>query len=384
MTTTATTARVGEGIEGFLKPTADARHAPGYVYAAPEMYALEKEHLFMQDWLMMAREEELAEPGDFMTFRVLGEPIVIARNGDGKLHAFANVCAHRGVEVAAGAGNTREFSCPYHGWLYDLEGKLVGAPYMKEAEGFDPTTCRLRPLAIGTWRGCVFVSFNDAAPPLDSFIDRFERDFGYLHPEKCRLSTRITWDFDCNWKLVAENAMDMYHVGVLHASSFGAGTSVDDARVSLHPRGGMRIDYASQPMNPDAKPLFGQLPWIADRPASFASMGFMQPNLHLVARSDQVRFLTGWPTGPESCHVIMYCLFPAEWFDDPDYEEKAGIYHGFLKGVLEEDRDMVASLQHAMTVRAYKPGQMAWLEQPLHHVSKGIVERLFNGGAGAG
>ena len=379
MALTETAPQVGEGLEAFLRPTDDAWHAPGYVYSAPEVYALEKEQVFMQDWLMMAREEELGKPGDFMTFRVLGEPIVVARSNDGALNAFANVCAHRGVEVADGNGNTQEFSCPYHGWLYDLEGKLVGAPYMKEAEGFDPTKCRLKPLALDTWRGCVFVSFNPEPTPFDKFIAQYENDFAFLHPEKCRLSSRITWDFDCNWKLVAENAMDMYHVGVLHASTFGAGTSVDDATITLHPRGGMRIDYESQPMNPDAKPLFGQLPWIADEPVSFATMGFLQPNLHLVARSDHVRFLTGWPTGPSSCHVIMYSLFPVEWFDDPDYDEKANIYHTFLKEVLEEDRDMVASLQHAMTIKQYKPGRMAWLEGPLHHVSKGIVDRLFDG-----
>ena len=78
-----------------------------------------------------------------MTFRILDEPIVITRNEAGELGAFANVCRHRGVEVASGQGNTNEFSCPYHGWLYDLDGRLVGAPYMKEAAGFDPKSCRL-------------------------------------------------------------------------------------------------------------------------------------------------------------------------------------------------------------------------------------------------
>ena len=370
---------VGEGLEGFRKPIDQARHAPGYVYSSPEIYAREKEHMFMQDWLMMAREEELANPGDFMTFRMLGEPLVIARDNAGKLNAFANVCAHRGVEVADGSGNTQEFSCPYHGWFYDLEGKLVGAPYMKEAEGFDPTKCRLKPLKLDTWRGCVFVSFNPDVVALDKSLLQFEEDFAFLHPEKCRLSSRLEWDFDCNWKLVSENAMDMYHVGTLHASTFGAGTNVDDAKIMLHPRGGMRIDYASQPMNPDAKPLFGQLPWIAHEPVSFATMGFMQPNVHMVARSDHVRMLTSWPTGPASCHVIMYSLFPTEWFDDPSYDEKSEIYHTFLRTVFEEDRDMVKSLQHAMTIKGYKPGRLAWLEGPIHHVANGILDRLFNG-----
>ena len=96
----------------------------------------------------------------------MGEPMLIVRDEDGSVHAMSNVCRHRGVEVASGSGNVSEFSCPYHGWTYDLAGKLVGAPYMKEAEGFNPSSCRLKPLRVGIWAGWIFVTFNDEAPPL--------------------------------------------------------------------------------------------------------------------------------------------------------------------------------------------------------------------------
>ena len=135
-------------LAGPRRPLFQASHAPGDIYASEEIFALEKRWLFLTDWILVAREEELAAPGDYMTFRLVGEPFVVTRGPDGGLNAFANVCAHRGVEVADGNGNTAEFSCPYHGWLHDLEGKLVGAPYMKEAEGFDPSSCRLKPLGL--------------------------------------------------------------------------------------------------------------------------------------------------------------------------------------------------------------------------------------------
>ena len=366
-----------EGLRDIRQPLSKAAHAPGYVYSSPEVLALEKEKMFMQDWLFMAREEELAKPGDFMTFRVLGEPLVLTRDANGKLNAFANVCVHRGVEVAIGTGNTKEFMCPYHGWLYDLEGRLVGAPYMKEAEGFDPKNCRLAPLRIGVWRRCVFVTFNPDAPPLETQLAQFERDFAFLHPEKCKLSKRLVWEFECNWKLLSENAMDMYHVGTLHRSTFGAGTSVDDAKISLYPRGGMRIDYQSVPMTPSNQPLFGKLPWLEHEPVSFATMGFMQPNTHMVARSDQVRMLTGWPLGPNRCQVIMYSLFPEEYFERPDFAEKAEVYHQYLTRVLNEDREMVKSLQHAMEIQTYVPGRLATLEKAIHHVLNGALDRLF-------
>ena len=363
-------------LAGIRRPINQATHVPGYFYAAEDVYALEKEKIFMRDWMLVAREEELERPGDFLTLRLLGEPVVITRGKAGELSAFANVCAHRGVEVASGSGNTEEFSCPYHGWLYDLEGRLIGAPYMKEAEGFDPASCRLKPVRVGTWRGNVFVCLDPDAGPLDKFVARFENDFAFLHAEKCRLSKRLEWEFDCNWKLVVENVVDRYHVGTLHADSFGGDTSVEDANIELFDDGGVRLDNRAPPMAPGGKSLFGNLPWLADRPANFSTIGIMQPNFCFVARSDQIRELVVWPLGPNRCHVIMYSLFPEEYFGRPDFAEKANSYHDYLDMVLEEDWTMLKSLQNAMTTRSYQPGRLAWLENAIHHLINGVGDRL--------
>ena len=369
-----------EAVAALRRPLHRASHAPGEIYASAEIFEREKQRLFMKDWILVAREEELGAPGDYMTFRLMGEPFVVSRGSDGELNAFANVCAHRGVEIAIGSGNTNEFSCPYHGWLYDLEGKLIGAPYMKEAESFDAARCRLKPLGLAVWRRNIFVSFNDAPVPFETFIAQLEGDFGHLHPEKCRLAYRATIDFDCNWKLLAENLMDMYHVGTLHAGTFGAGTTVADAGVVLHPNGGMRVDYESVPMAPGGKSLFGNMPWLADQSAGYAVMGFAQPNTHIVVRSDNIRQITPWPTAPDKTRVILYCLFPECYFDDPEFAEKVEVYRAFTHQILGEDSDMVRSLQHAMTTRSYRPGRLAELERPIHHVINGLLDRLFDRG----
>ena len=87
----------GEGLTPSRAPIHQARHLPGYIYASPEVLRLEKEKFFMKDWLCMARVEEIENPGDYMTFRVVDEPVIIARDENGALNAFANVCRHRGV-----------------------------------------------------------------------------------------------------------------------------------------------------------------------------------------------------------------------------------------------------------------------------------------------
>src|SRR3546814_15541419 len=95
-----------------------------------------------------------------MTLRLVGEPVIISRTRDGRISASYNMCVHRGVEVAEGRGNTRAFKCPYHGWIYDLEGKLTGAAHMKDSAGFDLSNCRLRPIRVETWRRNIFITFN--------------------------------------------------------------------------------------------------------------------------------------------------------------------------------------------------------------------------------
>ena len=156
-----------------MLPRAKAHQMPGQLYTSPEIFAAEKEQIFMKTWLCVGREEQIANPGDYMTGEVMAEPYIVARNKDGNIHAFLNMCRHRGVPVAEGAGNARGFSCPYHAWFYDLEGKLVAAPLMTQSE-VDLTNCRLKPMKLALWRGWIFVSFDGDA----EIVRRIHRSAG--------------------------------------------------------------------------------------------------------------------------------------------------------------------------------------------------------------
>jgi len=370
-------------VTGLRRPLADASHAPGALYASPEFYRLDVEKLFMRDWLFAGRVEELPNPGDYLTMRIAGEPIIIARTPAGELAAYYNMCVHRGVEVAEGCGNTRAFKCPYHGWIYDLSGRLTGAAYMKESEGFELGEQRMRALRLETWRRNIFVAFDPAAPPLHEFVAELERDFAFLRMEDCRLGNRIVLDLECNWKFVHENLMDFYHVGVLHAKTFGARFSWTDDDVHLKPGGGISIFYAAGPPTPGAEPLLGRMPWLEDRPVSFACTGFLAPNCTLFGRIDCVRFMVGWPDGPGRSRTIIYQLFPEAFFERPGFRETLRIYHEYQLQILEEDRSMIESMQRAMASSAYRPGRMSTQEKPLHHYLNGYLDRVLEAGPDA-
>ena len=246
------------GFESTRRAIETASHAPGQIYSSDDVLALEKKNIFMKEWLCVARVEEVENPGDFFATRIVGEPVLVARNEQGEVNAFANVCLHRGVEVASGAGNVKHFTCPYHAWTYDLSGRLVGASFMRESKDFDPKSCRLKQLHVGVWAGWVFVNLSPNPPPLADALSEFSSDVGLLKMEDLRLGSKIILDLPTNWKFVVENLMDVYHVRTLHYNSFGKHRGPpENFPFHLRKNGGTCTRYEARPMTPDGPPILG-------------------------------------------------------------------------------------------------------------------------------
>ena len=368
-------------------PLRQARHLPGDIYTSPELFEREKETIFMRHWICLARVEEIGEPGDYMTFRIMGESVIAARNDEGEINTFANVCRHRGVEVASGLGNTRRFSCPYHGWTYDLEGKLLGAPYMKEAEGFEPSACRLQPIHSHLWGGWIFINFA-AQPPVfgdfpvfDDFIGEFEREFGLLRQEDLLTGDKIVTELSCNWKLVVENLMDFYHAKTLHGATFGAfvDMDLDVAPFTRLQNGGFSIFYSSAPMLPGGVAPMGKIPWLEGQPDSFSCMGLLPPTVMLFGHCDNVQAFITWPLTPDTSRLEIYTLFSRDHVERPDFAEHVEKYHDFMSQVVDEDREMVQSMQRNLGSRLFEPGRMSRHEENIHNTINGYLEHVFGG-----
>ena len=370
-------AAIKDEVQKTLSPLDEARHLPGEIYTSPEVLALEKERMFMKDWLCMARLEEIENPGDYITFRVLDEPVLIARAEDGEINAFANVCRHRGVEVATGQGNVKEFSCPYHGWLYDLKGHLQGVPFMKNVKDYDFQNCRLKTLRTAVWAGFIFISFDPDVEDFEDYVKDFDNAFGMLKMEECRLADKLVADLDCNWKLVVENFMDIYHVQTIHTDTFGGAIKLEDFNFETKKRGFFSAFYDAAPMVIGQKTLFGKMPWMDKYPESFACTGIMAPNLQMFARCDDAQPFVIWPLAPDKTRVIVYTLMPEKNFKDPEFDKKLKDYVDFMVQVVGEDEGMVRSLQNGVGSRSFEPGPMSHLETSIHHLIKYNLERTF-------
>jgi Rieske 2Fe-2S family protein len=369
-------ARIDSELARTRAPVAQASHPPGVLYTSPEIFEIEKQQIFMKDWLCVGRAEEVENPGDYMTTRILGEPVVIVRDKTGTINAFSNICLHRGVEIASGEGNKKVFSCPFHGWSYGLDGRLIGAPHMRETEGFDPANCRLPELRLGLWHGWIFISFDPNAVALEQHMASLEADFSFLQLDNYRLAIKTVNEVDCNWKLVVENLIDFYHLNVVHTTTNGRKFTKEAFEFSPRAGGGYMARFNSGPSTPSGEPIFGRAPWLDDLPQNFSTTGLLPPNFSFFARIDTIHPQICWPLSPTRTRAIVYTLLPRVYFDQPQFQERVKPYQDYQNTVLAEDRAMLESVQNGIASRAYRPGRMAHIERGVHHVINGYIDRM--------
>jgi choline monooxygenase len=362
--------------EATQAPVRNATHAPAHVYTSQEVLDYERDHIFMKDWLCVGREEEIEKPGDYITMRILGEPVILVRSEAGEVNAFSNICLHRGMELVEGSGNKRAFSCPFHAWSYDLNGRLLGAPHMKDTEDFDVSKHRLAPIKVALWKRWIFINFDDNAGPLASHVADLEKDFGYLRQEDCRLGIKTVNEINCNWKLVCENLIDYYHIPVVHKKTNGRTFTTESFKFEPRPNGGYVAMFNSGPSTPSGKPVFGKIPWIADRPDDFSTGGRLWPNLNFFARIDTVHPIIVWPITPHKSLMIVYTLLPKQYLDEPNFKERVQAYQDYQNDLLVEDAAMLDSVQRGLQSPRFRPGRMAYIERGVHHVLNSYLERL--------
>ncbi|MDQ1499649.1 MAG: hypothetical protein QOI86_2989 [Actinomycetota bacterium] len=215
------------------------------VLTDPQVYELELKRIFARAWVAVAHESEIPNVGDYVTRYIGEDPVIVSRAEDGQIHILLNVCSHRGMQVCrADIGNAKTFRCPYHGWVYNRSGGLLGVPAEKEmyGESLDKSSFGLLEARAGTCAGMVFGSFDEAAPSLDEYLGEIK---WYLESAFCRSDGGLEvvgppqrWTVHANWKLAAEQfAGDGYHALTLHRSMIEMGffgdTNVDPRSLGL-------------------------------------------------------------------------------------------------------------------------------------------------------
>ena len=379
-------------LEAVRRPFRAATLLPARAYHDPAVWAFERERWFLRDWVAVAREEELAEPGAFVTFDLVGEPLLIVRGRDRALRAFYNVCRHRGTAVAEEAcGTAVRFQCPYHAWIYDLDGQLVRASHMDDIEDFSREAFGLAGIRCEAWGGFVFVSLaddaevGDASPApalsdwLGDFVDHHRtmgRDFTAL-----RRAARLSYDVAANWKIVAENYSECYHCPSVHPllnklTPYDMG---EDYEPSGPWKGGwMPLATGCETMSMDGlrhgRPLLAGTDEVA---AGRIHYYILWPNLIISVHPDYVLTHQAWPDGPERSRVVCDLYVEAD-------QLAAGID---VSGAVEfwdltnrQDYHVVELQQRGTASRSFAAGRYSNQEASVHAFDLMVADRYADDG----
>lgn len=221
-------------LENLLKQFRKGWSLEQNFYTNPEVLEHEKKVIWSKYWIFAGFSSEIPQPGDYFTYSIINQSIIVIRGEEGKIFAHHNTCRHRGSLVCTDErGHTASLKCPYHNWVYEKDGKLRSARLMDD--DFDKTQFGLHPVSLQVLEGAIFVSLSDNPPDFSHVIHDLKP---YLHPfkiDQSKVAYRDRYILDANWKLIVENFRECYHCGPAHAEYCSAvvGANLQEDREAI-------------------------------------------------------------------------------------------------------------------------------------------------------
>lgn len=361
--------------DNVAKPFEQARAMPPEVYTCDDFLAHELSDIFSQDWFCIGRSSALANAGDYVTQELAGQPIAVIRDRDGTLRAMSNVCLHRMSTLLEGRGNKRSIVCPYHAWTYNLDGSLRGAPAMTLNEGFCKKSYKLPQVRCEEWLGWVFVNLNMDAPPVAQQLSQVEELVGGYDMENYLEAFFETHVWDTNWKVLAENFMESYHLPVCHAGTIGGLSKLEEM---VCPPGLDAFNYHTILKDDSLKiamahenntRLEGDM-----RRTTFLLA--IYPSLLITLTPGYFWYLTLHPEGVGKVRIGFGGGMSKDYTDDPDAQKHFKQLKDLLDDVNIEDRGCTEKVYRGLCSTMAKPGHLSHLERPNYDFAQYINVRM--------
>lgn len=363
-------------------------------YRSREYYSIEQERVYSGGWACVGYTSQVEAPGATLVATVAGQPILVTRDRENLLHAFYNVCRHRGSILVERDGRHDLIRCPYHSWGYALDGRLLGAPYFKgldvpEAEraacevydlqGFRKEDYGLLPVRVASWGCFVFVNLDPDARPLEEWLGDLPRRLARHPLAELRFVKRKVFEIDANWKLIAENFMEYYHLPWVHpelntVSSFGnherfqgPGMYTGMVTTPLDRNPNLPIDVSALPA----------MPGLNAKAAETAYWILIMPNVAMFLLPHHLFTLVFRPDGPG--HTVEYAdlLVHPESLAAPHAEAKCDAIFEFWDMVNAQDIAAVERVQRGLAARAYRGGRMCFrFEESIHRFQNMVIDLM--------
>ena len=364
------TTRQGElaaALAAVHPPIETAATLPPPCYTDPEVFESERDTIFRQSWIGLGRADRWREAGDYQAFDLAGVPLLVLRDRQGGLRAFANSCRHRGSLLLEGAGCRPLITCPFHAWVYGLDGRLRSAPSVDQLPGFDKAEYGLIQFRAEERQGFAFVCLDPAAPDLDAQLG----DFPTLHApwafDRLVTTRRRELEIGCNWKTFLEIFNEYYHLPSVHPGSIGdlyAAPDPPDQTEGCYASqfgttegtGGLLEESQDQGLPP--------IPGLAGRNRQGVRYSWVFPNLTFAAGADALWVYDAVPLAPDRTRVGMTVCFPPETVALDDFEARARHYYHRMDTALAEDVPALERQQAGLTSPYARAGRFAPLLEP--------------------
>ena len=366
---------VSELRDNASKPFERAYAMPKSVYTSPDFLARELEDVFKQDWFCAGRASSLANPGDYTTLELAGQPIIVIRDRDGNLRAMSNVCLHRMSTLLQGRGNAKSIVCPYHAWTYNLDGSLRGAPAMNQNEAFCKDGMKLPQVRCEEWLGWIMISLNPDAAPVTNVLADVEDLISDYQMETYEETFFETHVWDTNWKILAENFMESYHLPVCHAGTIGGLSKLDEM---ICPPGLPAFNYHTILKDESLKIAIAHpnnTRMEGDRRRTTYLLA-IYPSLMITLTPGYFWYLSLHPKGYDKVQIYFGGGMSPDFVNDPKAQESFEQLKALLDDVNVEDKGCTEKVFRGLSSGLAKPGPLSHLERPNYDFAQYLAQRI--------
>lgn len=356
-------------------PFEQARAMPPEVYKTDAFLQAEIEHIFRKEWFCVGRADALTKPGDYVTCELAEQPVIVLRDREGDLKAFSNVCRHRMSTLLHGRGHTKSIVCPYHAWTYNLDGSLRGAPAMSGNSGFCKSDYALPEIRCEEWLGWVFITLNPEAAPVTSRLSELERMIAGYDMTNYTETFFEEHVWDTNWKVLAENFMESYHLPVCHAGTIGGLSKLEEM---ICPPGHTAFNYHTI-LKDDSLRIAMAHPSntrLAGEERRMTYLIAVYPSLMITLTPGYFWYLSLHPQGPSQVRIRFGGGMSNDYAGDAEAEQNLADLKALLDDVNIEDRGCTEKVYRGLCADGAEPGHLSHLERPNFDFAQYLMSRI--------
>lgn len=370
-------------VANVRRPTLEANVLPARVFHDQDVFDYERDAWYAGGWVAAGREEDASRPGQYFLAPIAGENIIIVRGNDGELRGFYNVCRHRGSTVVEeDCGTVVRFQCPYHAWVYDLEGQLKQPRHTELLVDFDPSEWGLVPVNIAAWQGIVYVDLSGSAPPLADFLGDIVTEFARFNLGALRRARRIDYDVKANWKALVENYQECYHCPGVHPQlnritpyTSGSYLPSDGAAMNSYMEVLPEFETLSMTGAADGRE---PMPGMTDEDDKRIYYSAVWPNLLFSLHPDYLMLHFIAPLEPGRTFVRCEWYFDPTEMVKPDFNPDDAIEFWDLTN--RQDWHVCELQQEGTKSRGYTQGRYSSMESSVHGFDLLVADRYANDG----